>query len=136
MNRVELKPGVNAKAGEQFLRGDDLEPVWRDPLALAMFAAWVNVDPDKVPPTMRAYTCSHTKEAWERVAEAARKFIGGADAHYTSQNDEFATVEQWEHDDQRELSLLYNHRADDSLQFNRGQMREAIRHGKRLGRNA
>jgi len=41
-------------------------------------------------------------------------------------------IEAWEQDDQRELDLLYNHRADDSLQFNRGQMRAAIRHGKRI----
>ena len=45
-------------------------------------------------------------------------------------------IEAWEHDDQRELSLLFNHRADDSLQFNRGQMREAIRHGKRIALEA
>lgn len=46
--------------------------------------------------------------------------------------DEFATVEEWEHDDQRELSRLYIHKAHDGPQFNRGQMRVAIRHGKRL----
>jgi hypothetical protein len=46
--------------------------------------------------------------------------------------DEFATVEEWEHDDQRELSLLFNHQPHDRPQFNRGQMRTAIRHGKRL----
>lgn len=46
--------------------------------------------------------------------------------------DEFATVEEWEHDDQRELSRLYIHKAHDGPQFNRGQMRAAIRHGKRL----
>jgi hypothetical protein len=48
--------------------------------------------------------------------------------------DEFATLEPWEHENQRELSSLYNHRHDNSLQFNRGQMREAIQHGRRLGR--
>lgn len=46
--------------------------------------------------------------------------------------DEFETVEEWEHDDQRELSLLYNHAAHDRPQFNRIQMRQAIRHGKAL----
>lgn len=46
--------------------------------------------------------------------------------------DEFETVEAWEHDDQRELSLLYNHKAHDRPQFNRGQMRLAIRHGRGL----
>lgn len=46
--------------------------------------------------------------------------------------DEFETVEAWEHADQLQLSLLYNHGAHDRPQFNRGQMRVAIRHGKRL----
>jgi hypothetical protein len=46
-----LRPGVNTKARERFLRGDDLEPVLRDPLALAMLAAWLNVRVDQIPPT-------------------------------------------------------------------------------------
>lgn len=50
----------------------DLE---RDPLALAMFAAWVGVEPDKVPREYRAHTCKHTREAWRRVGEAAIKYL-------------------------------------------------------------
>lgn len=45
---------------------------------------------------------------------------------------EFDELEDHEHEDQRELSLLYRHKFDDSLQFNRGNMRMAIRHGRRL----
>lgn len=79
-------------------------------------------------PIIRRLARIQTRAALESLdAEAA----SGAGEREDAQ-DEFATVEDWEHDDQRELSLLYNHRADDSLQFNRGQMREAIRHGKRL----
>lgn len=70
---VELRPGVNVRAGERFLRGDDLEPVWRDPLALAMFAAWVNAPVDKIPAELRAHTCESTKAAWRRVADVARQ---------------------------------------------------------------
>ncbi len=55
-----------------------------------------------------------------------------ASAEAREDADEFETVEAWEHDDQRELSLLYNHKAHDGPQFNRGQMRLAIRHGKAL----
>jgi len=44
----------------------------RDPLALAMLAAWVNAPADKLPDTMRAHTCDATMDAWGRVAEAAR----------------------------------------------------------------
>jgi hypothetical protein len=75
MENELLRPGVNEKHGERFLRGDDLQPVWRDPLALAMFAAWVNVDANKLPENMRAHTCLATAEAWARVADAARDFI-------------------------------------------------------------
>lgn len=45
----------------------------RDPLALAMFAAWVNLPVDKLPEAMRAHTCPATATAWKRVAEAARQ---------------------------------------------------------------
>lgn len=44
----------------------------RDPLALAMFAAWCNLPVDKLPEAMRAHTCPATAEAWARVAAAAR----------------------------------------------------------------
>ena len=74
-----LKPGVNAKHhNERFLRGGDLQPVMRDPLCLAMFAAWVNVRPDQLPKDMRAFTCKATMDAWQRVADAARKHIEGS----------------------------------------------------------
>lgn len=55
------------------------------------------------------------------------------DAPVTVEQDPYlATIEEFEHEDQRELCRLYNHRPDDSLQFSRGNMREAIRHGRRL----
>lgn len=44
----------------------------RDPLALAMFAAWLNVQPDQIPPENLAHTNPHTMAAWKRVGEAAR----------------------------------------------------------------
>lgn len=48
----------------------------RDPLALAMFAAWCNLPADKLPAEMRAHTCPATAEAWGRVAAAVRSFMG------------------------------------------------------------
>lgn len=47
----------------------------RDPLALAMFAAWVNLPSDRLPPEMRAHTCEQTAKAWERVATAVRFWL-------------------------------------------------------------
>ena len=47
----------------------------RDPLALAMLAAWVNSPVDKLPETMRAHTCEATMAAWKRVGEAALKYF-------------------------------------------------------------
>ena len=57
----------------------------RDPLALAMFAAWCNLPVDKLPEAMRAHTCPATAEVWARVADAARSILsraqqGGGDA--------------------------------------------------------
>lgn len=72
---IPLEPGVNVRRGERFLRGDDLEPVLRDPLALAMLAAWVNTTPDKLPKEMRAHTCVATMTAWKRVGDAAVAFL-------------------------------------------------------------
>lgn len=46
----------------------------RDPLALAMLAAWVNIPVDQLPATMRAHTCEATMEAWKRVGDAALAF--------------------------------------------------------------
>jgi hypothetical protein len=51
----------------------------RDPLALAMFAAWCNLPVDKLPEAMRAHTCPATAEAWGRVADAARTVLLGPD---------------------------------------------------------
>jgi hypothetical protein len=70
-----LRPGVNVKHGERFMRGDDLEPVLRDPLALAMLAAWVNVPVDKLPANMRAHTCAATMASWKRVGDAALAYL-------------------------------------------------------------
>ena len=50
----------------------------RDPLALAMLAAWVNVPIDKLPETMRAMSDPHTMAAWKRVGEAAVAFAATA----------------------------------------------------------
>ncbi len=47
----------------------------RDPLALAMLAAWVNVTPDKLPKEMRAMADPHTMAAWKRVGEAAVAYV-------------------------------------------------------------
>lgn len=47
----------------------------RDPLALAMLAAWVNCPVDQLPATMRAHTCTATMAAWKRVGEAAVAFL-------------------------------------------------------------
>lgn len=51
----------------------------RDPLALAMFAAWCNLPADKLPEAMRAHTCPATAEAWGRVADAARSHFAARD---------------------------------------------------------
>ena len=66
---------VNTADGERFLRDEAGSPVLRDPLALAMLAAWVNVPVDKLPETMRAHTCEHTMSAWKRVGEAAVAYL-------------------------------------------------------------
>ena len=47
----------------------------RDPLALAMFAAWVNVPVDKLPESMKGHTCAATMAAWKRVGEAAVAYV-------------------------------------------------------------
>lgn len=52
----------------------------RDPLALAMLAAWLNVTVDQLPELYKAHTCPDTMEAWGRVADAARKHIAGEKA--------------------------------------------------------
>ncbi|NQX95021.1 MAG: hypothetical protein HRT64_08910 [Erythrobacter sp.] len=47
--------------------------VKRSPLAIAMLAAWVNVDPEKLPDEYReAYLNQWTMDAWERVGKAAQ----------------------------------------------------------------
>ena len=52
------------------------EGLERDPLALAMFAAWVNVPVDELPDAMKGHTCAATMAAWGRVADAARTALG------------------------------------------------------------
>lgn len=47
----------------------------RDDLALAMFAAWNGVTPDKLSPAMRYFPNAETARAWGRVAMAARAYI-------------------------------------------------------------
>jgi hypothetical protein len=47
----------------------------RDPLALAMFAAWVNSPPDALPEKYRGHTCDATMAAWKRVGEAAMAYF-------------------------------------------------------------
>lgn len=47
----------------------------RDELALAMLAAWLNVQPDQIPAENRAHLNPHTREAWARVGDAARQTI-------------------------------------------------------------
>lgn len=42
----------------------------RPRLEMIAFAAWVNIDVDKIPPEFRAPTCEHTMKAWKRVADA------------------------------------------------------------------
>lgn len=43
----------------------------RDPVALAMLAAWLNVSVDQIPPENRAHLNPSTMAVWKRVAEAA-----------------------------------------------------------------
>jgi hypothetical protein len=50
----------------------------RDPLALAMFAAWLNVPADKIPPEYKQHTCGATMTAWQRVGQAAVAFTDQA----------------------------------------------------------
>lgn len=40
----------------------------RDGLQTAMFAAWLNVRQDQIPPENLYHTCMATQEAWGRVA--------------------------------------------------------------------
>lgn len=49
-------------------------PIERDPLALAMLAAWVNVKVDQLPKELRALACPYTMTAWKRVGDAAIEF--------------------------------------------------------------
>jgi len=76
----------------------------------------------------------HGEWTWRDIAAEATRALAATPTSPTLSEDadEFETVEAWEHDDQRELSLLYNHAAHDRPQFNRIQMRQAIRHGRAL----
>lgn len=51
------------------------EDMTRDPLARAMFAAWVNVDPTAIPEKFKGHTCPATMAAWKRVGEAAIVYL-------------------------------------------------------------
>lgn len=43
----------------------------RDSLELAMWAAWLGVNIDQIPPGMKAHTCADTLARWARVGRAA-----------------------------------------------------------------
>lgn len=43
----------------------------RDPVAMAMLAAWLNVSFDQIPAENRAHLNPSTMAAWKRVADAA-----------------------------------------------------------------
>lgn len=47
----------------------------RTPLELVMFAAWVGVDPQNIPETMKGHTCADTMARWKRVGEAAVAWV-------------------------------------------------------------
>lgn len=56
----------------------------RDELALAMLAAFNNVRPDQLTDGMHFFPNESTQKAWERVAEAARRFMTDGKIEYTS----------------------------------------------------
>jgi hypothetical protein len=56
------------------------EALVRDPLALAMLAAWVNCPVDKLPPGLEGHTCEATMRAWKRVGDAAVAYLRAHDA--------------------------------------------------------
>jgi hypothetical protein len=47
----------------------------RDPLCMAMIAAWLNVTVEQLPVLYRVHTCEQSMAAWQRVADAARQNI-------------------------------------------------------------
>ena len=47
----------------------------RNSLALTMLCAWNNIPADQMPPEWANHPNDQNRQAWERVAEAARKFI-------------------------------------------------------------
>ena len=101
----------------------------RDPLALAMFAAWVRVKPDAVPPTMRAQTGAHTREAWARVGEAATEHV-----HAEMLPDEDQLVQwlaearaRWTAGDQATPELVAQHAELPSVRQTARYLAEALR---------
>jgi hypothetical protein len=79
---------------------DKPDPVPRTPLELVMFAAWVNVPVDKLPPDMRGHTCPATMAAWKRVAEAALAYrdapnAEAALAYRDAPNAETGMIDVW-----------------------------------------
>lgn len=105
---LPLKPGVNLKHGERFLRGEDLEPVLRDPLAIAMLAAWLNVRPDQVPAAFKAFTCEHTMKAWKRVGEAAITHLqAAAEIDFEIWQDDMLVASSTDEADARHYAAVY-----------------------------
>jgi type 1 glutamine amidotransferase len=43
----------------------------RTPLEMVMWAAWLGVDPERVPEALKGHTCQDTMARWKRVGEAA-----------------------------------------------------------------
>ena len=66
--------------GAQSMIPADREAILRDPLALAMLAAWLNVPIDKLPAELNAHTCEATMKAWKRVGDAALDFLTRTEA--------------------------------------------------------
>lgn len=50
----------------------------RDPLAMKMIAAWLNVRVEQLPLAYRVHTCPSSMDAWQRVALAARRHLADA----------------------------------------------------------
>lgn len=47
----------------------------RAPLEKVMWAAWLGVDPERVPLEYTAHTCPDTMARWKRVGEAAVQWL-------------------------------------------------------------
>jgi hypothetical protein len=58
-----------------------------------MFAGWVNLPVDKLPPTMRGHTCAATMAAWGRVADVAREYF--AQVRLAALDEAAGVAERW-----------------------------------------